>query len=493
MRRYLNEYWPYLLALLPVLFLRDFSPASELRYVSLATELLRTGHQFCLTWQGDNYFDTMPLYVWLIALLKVVFGHHYMVTIALFYSFIPSMAILAIMNRWVERFDTQSFRLIDGSQSRMLASIMLFTCGLQLPLSFFVSPDMLFSLWIVLSFYTFWRLISDEASYGPSPDIKVRHRLQWHMGIYVFLAIFTRGSLAFPIIFLCTTGYLLCSGRIRLWTRAWNWRTWLVPTVLCSLWTYLTYREGGWYWINEMLVQTPIGYFLHPESHNRPWFYYLVSIWADTLPWGPVCLVVLVISLIRRVHHGVFRWKKPFGSALQNFYVFSFVLMLLIFSTQKSKLDVKMLPAYPYLIYAGVMQFGQWRWPVRWNWPIIWICRGVLILVFIGGCMCPWLNINTGCYGRVCYRVNRLHRELHTQNTYTYKLTRAAGMDAYLHEDPIEATTQDIADGKLHNTLLIMKERRLNRLHQKLDELGVPRDRQGTVIDELGAYVILKF
>ena len=140
MKKYLKEYWPYLLALLPVMLLRDFSPATELRYVSLATELINEHHFFCLTWQGEEFPYIMPLYVWLIALLKVVFGHHYMLTITLLFSFIPSIVILAIMNRWVEKYDAQSFRLKDGSQSRMLASIMLFTCGMQLAMSFFVSP-----------------------------------------------------------------------------------------------------------------------------------------------------------------------------------------------------------------------------------------------------------------------------------------------------------------------------------------------------------------
>ena len=220
MKKYLKEYWPYLLALLPVMLLRDFSPASELRYVSLATELINGNHLFCLTWQGEEFPYIMPLYVWLIALLKLVFGHHFMITITLLFSFIPSIIILAIMNRWVEKYDAQSFRLKDGSQSRMLASIMLFTCGMQLAMSFFVSPDMLFSLWIVAALYTFWRLIMDQGSYGLSKDIKKRKHLQWRFGLYIFLAVFTKGPLGFIIPFVSTTLFLLFSGRIRRWASA---------------------------------------------------------------------------------------------------------------------------------------------------------------------------------------------------------------------------------------------------------------------------------
>lgn len=493
MKRYIKEYWPYALALFPALLLRDFSPASELRYVSMATELLHSDHLFCLTWQGENYYDEMPLLVWLIALFKVVFRHHYMITIAGLLSFVPSMVILAVMNRWVERYDTKSFRLKDGSQSRIIASIMLFTCGLQLGMSFFVSPDMLFSMWIVLSLYTFWRILSKEGAYGPSPDRKHRHRLQWMFGLFVFLAVFTKGPLGLAIPLMSTTIYMLCSGRLHYWARVWNWRGWLVLLSLTSLWLLGTWHEGGLEWIEQMMMTSPLAHLLNPSSHDQPWFYYFITLWADTLPWGPLCFVVLVISLIRRIHHGEFKWSKPYDTTLQNFFVTVFLVALFYFSLRRHKLDVHMLPAYPFLVYAGVMQFGQWRWPVRWNWRIIWICRIVLISIFVAGCFTPLLNIHAGCYGRVCYRANRIERELKTQDTYVYKLRRAKGMDAYLHHDPIDASVDDIAEGKLRNTLLIMKEYRLSKLRKELTARGVPPELQGEKIDELGAYVILYF
>lgn len=494
MKRYINEYWPYALALFPVLLLRDFSPASELRYVSMASEMLKSNHFFCLTWQGENYYNEMPLLVWLIALLKVVFRHHYMITIAGLLSFIPSMAILAIMNRWVERFDTSSFRLKDGSQSRILASVMLFTCGLQAIMSFTVSPDMLFSLWIVSALYTFWRIISEQGAYGPSPDQKVSRRLQFQFGLFVFLAVFTKGPIGFAIILMSTTIYLLCSGKIARWTKVWNWRGWLVLLSLISIWLWATYLEGGMEWIEKMMMHQPLSLLLHPANHDRPWFYYFITLWADTLPWGPLSFVVLVISLIRRIHHKVFRWKKPFETPLQNFFVTTWLVALFYFSVQRHKLEVHMLPAYPFLVYAAVMQFGQWRWPIRWNWRLIWICRYVLFTIFLVGILCPWLNIYTVCcYGRVSYRANRIARELHTEGTYVYGLPRAKGMDAYLHHDPIVATPQDVAEGKLQNTLLIMKENKTDQYFDELTRLGVPQSQQGEIIDELGAYIILYY
>lgn len=492
MKQFFREYWPYFLALLPALLLRDFTPATELKYVSCATETLREGHFFCLTYQGEPFPEIMPLYVWLIAGLKLLFGHHYMITISLF-SLLPSLGILWVMNRWVERFDTRSFRLCDGSQSRMLASIMLFTCGMQCVMSFFVSPIMLFSFFITCSLYTFWRITAQHGAYGPSPDRRIRRRLQWLFGLYVFLAVFTMGPLGISIPFASTTLFLLLSGRIRYWGRVWNWRTLLLFTTLVALWICGTWYEGGTESLHNLMLAHPLSVMLHSPNHDNPWFYYLISLWADTIPWGPLCIIVLCWSFIKRVRGGGFTWHKPFDSSLQSFFVCTFLVCLIYYSMLSHKLDVNMLPAYPFLVYAAVMQLGQWRWPLRWNWPIIYICRVVLLVIFISGCMTPWLNINTGCYGRVCYHANKFQRQLGTKNFYVYKLRRAEGMDAYLHEDPIAATPEDIAEGKLQNTLLIMKEYRLNALRKNLDKLSVPKDRQGEVIDELGAYVILHF
>lgn len=494
MKRYIKEYWHYLLALLPALLFRDFTPASELRYVSLASEMIDGQHLFCLQWQGAAYPHIMPLYVWLIALLKMVFMHHYMITITLLFSFIPSIVILAVMNRWVERYDTKSFRLIDGSQSRILASIMLFTCGMQLAMSFFVSPDMLFEMWIVLALYTFWRLVCGVGSYGqPSSDRKASKRLQWQFGLYVFLAIFTKGPIGWALPFLSTTIYLFLSGRSKLWGRVWNWRAWSVIISLTALWIYLTYLEGGMQWVRSLFVEVPYDNFVNHTAHDRPWYYYMVSLWADSIPWGPVSIVVLIISLIRRIHHKVYSFKKPFETPLQNFFVSTFLIFFIFLSIRSYKLDATMIPAYPFLVYAGVMQLGQWRWPVRWHWPMVWISRSVLIFIFIAGCSCPWLNTQIGCYGHVCYRCNALHRELHTEKTYVYKLRRTKGMDIYLYDQPIDATEEDIAQGKLQNTLMIMKEYRLKKLRKHLSEMGVPEEKQGTVVNELGAYVILHF
>lgn len=493
MKRFFSEYYPYILALLPVLLLRDFSPANELQYLSAANEMIREGHLFCLTYDGEPYTGCLPFYIWLIALLKVTLGHHYMLAIAFLFSTLPAFGILWVMNRWVEKYDTRSMRLADGSNSRILANFMLFTSGLQLGMSFFVRPDMLFSFWIVCALYTFWRLVSKQGAYGPAIDHKHHVSLNWNLGLFVFLAIFTKGPQGFTIPFLVTSLFLLVSGKWRLWYRVWNWRTWLVILSLCGIWVYLTWLEGGDRFVRILGVQYPLLTMLMPSTHEWPWYYYCLSLWRDTLPWGPVCLLGLFWSLWCRFRRHELHWPHVFDTPLQNFFGFSFVLMLIYFSALRYRLEVNLLPLYPYLVYCGVMQLRQWQWPIHWYWPFIKLGRVLLLLVFILGCFMPWIDVNTECYGRVCRHAKRLEQIHETHNIYVYHLRRTSGMDTYLEDRPIDCEAEDIAAGKLRGSLLIMKEYRLDRLRRRLTDLGVPSEQQGRVVDELGAYVILLF
>lgn len=488
-RTLLKEYLPYLIALLPILLLRDFSPDNELRYVSIANEALHNNQWWAFTFQGEPYADKPPLYIWIVMVLKIVLGHHYMVSIGLF-SLIPAIGILMVMNRWIERYDVASLRLCDGSQSRSLASFMLFTSGLQLGMAFFLRMDMLMCLWIVLALYTFWRIVTPSGSYGGiQADAIHYHKLQWCFGLYVFLGIFTKGPMGVLIPLVSILTYLI-SGvfthrntvkeALVQWCKVWNWRAWLIILSLCTIWFYCVYREGGEAYIENLLYHQTVDRAVNAYHHNRPWFYYLGAIWYDSLLWGPLCLIAIVVSLWR---------NHRLGSPLQSFFLSIFLSTFVMLSCISGKIDVYLLPVYPFLIYLGVMQFHQWRWPLRWHWRIIYICRSILVIVFIAGLMMPQLNPYIGSYGRICYRANRIGRSENTEHVYVYKLRRTAGMDAYLHQDPIEADDEMIAGGQLRNTLLITKQ-------EKWDELLESRslsDIDCQVVSEFGPFIIVQF
>ena len=88
------------LALLPVLFLRDYTPGNELRYLSIADEAIKNGSWITFSNHGEPYADKPPLYFWIIMAGKWLLGEHCMWFLSLF-SLIPAFIIVSVMNRWV--------------------------------------------------------------------------------------------------------------------------------------------------------------------------------------------------------------------------------------------------------------------------------------------------------------------------------------------------------------------------------------------------------
>lgn len=91
----IERYILLLLLVLPVLFLRDFTPNNELKYLSIADEALRDGHLFAFYHQGEAYADKPPLYFWFIMLCKWIFGEYHMIVLSLL-SIIPALVSILV-------------------------------------------------------------------------------------------------------------------------------------------------------------------------------------------------------------------------------------------------------------------------------------------------------------------------------------------------------------------------------------------------------------
>ena len=166
----------FIIAVLPVIIFRDFTPDNELRYLSIANEALRDGHLFAFYNQGLPYADKPPLYLWIVMLGKVIFGQHYMWFLSLF-SVIPALVIMTVMDRWIALQNI-------SDDLRLSAKLMLLTTGLFVGLALTLRMDMLMCMFITLSLYVFYQMLKS----------KRENRLYtWLFPIYVFLAIFSKG------------------------------------------------------------------------------------------------------------------------------------------------------------------------------------------------------------------------------------------------------------------------------------------------------------
>ena len=320
-----------ILALLPVMFLRDFTPANELRYLSIADEALRNHTFFAFTNHGVAYADKPPFYLWLVMLLRSVLGSHEMWALSLL-SIIPAGVIVHVMDRWT------AAEL--GEAGRPVARMLLLTTGLFLGAALTVRMDMLMCMFIVLAMRAFWHIYEG--------DRNIRQQ-QWLFAAYTFMALFTKGPLGvlFP---LCTSAaFLLCRREPRRLASIFGWRTWAVLVGGCAVWWGLTYAEGGSEYLHNLLFHQTMDRAVNAFHHSRPFHFYLVCLWYCLAPWSIYAVASLALSLRKN------RYRSP----LYTYLLVSGITIVIILSCISSKLQVYMLPAVPFLMYAAALNFKK--------------------------------------------------------------------------------------------------------------------------------------
>ena len=318
-----------LIAVLPIIIFRDFTPSNELRYLSIADESLASGRWWAFTNHGIPYADKPPLYLWCVIFGKFLLGSHQMWFLSLF-SIIPAFVIACLMFRWTNDELKPPF-----SASALL---MLFSCGLFAGMVFTIRMDMLMTMFIVLAFYQFRKLELSESH----PSLGARLLF----AVWIFLAVFSKGPMGILIPLIATTVWLLLTRRMRLWTRAWGWRTWALLLLLCAGWFGAVYAEGGSDYLDNLLVHQTVGRAVNSFHHKRPIWYYLVSLTYTTQPW--------TFLIFGAVVYCTRKFKRTINS-LENFFLIIILSTFVLLSVISSKLQVYMLPAYPFMVYLTVM------------------------------------------------------------------------------------------------------------------------------------------
>lgn len=330
---YWHRYGVYILfiiAVLPVLCLRDFTPANELRYVSIAHDALRDGNIFTFTNQGSYYSDKPPLYLWIVMGAYRLCGVDCMWLVGLF-SLIPALFITEI-----------SIRLCGKAlpvKMRPAARVMLLTSTLFLSMTFTLRMDMLMTLWILLAVRSMLNIYRNHGNLRAQ---------QWLVGIYVFLALFTKGPMGVIIPLVGLIGFLITTGRIAQFGRYWGWRCWVPLIVLSLLWWGAAWLEGGNEYINALLFHQTVDRAVNAFHHKRPFYYYLINIWWCLAPWS----LWVIAMLFRRIFgmRGVGSYSDT-----EDMYMSLFFLTFIILSCLSGKLPVYLLPIMPFAVIGAFM------------------------------------------------------------------------------------------------------------------------------------------
>lgn len=394
----------FFLALLPVMVLRDFTPSNELRYLSIADEALRDGHLFAFYNHGLMYADKPPLYLWIVMLGRYLFSSGCMFFLSLF-SLIPAIVTVHVMRQW-----TAAELPADQSD---VARIMLLTCGLFPVMAVTLRMDMLMVMFIVLALRRF-SIMEQRADFG--------WHNSWRMGFYVFMAIFSKGPLGILVPLVSTLVYTLWTRRTRLFFRVWNFRTLLVLIACCGLWFGCAYLEGGAPYLNEMLFHQTMGRAVNAFHHKRPVYFYLVALTYTMLPWLPYFLVVVWKAVRRRISI----------SATERLFISITASTFIMLSAFSSKLQVYLLPIFPFTVYLGVLLGVRLKCTI----PLTAMKRvglALLVIIFLGGLALPWLNPYIGYRdaAQEALRQQQLMPPDASKTLYTFDVRRPENLDAY--------------------------------------------------------------
>jgi 4-amino-4-deoxy-L-arabinose transferase-like glycosyltransferase len=323
----LKYYLIFIFAVISSFCLRDFHYGNELTYINIVDDALKNGSFFTFSKHGAIYADKPPLYFWIIMLGKWLLGYHSVLFIGL-YSLIPALIILFIMNKLSVG--------LNNKDNCLLAPIMLMTTIFFIGCSAALRMDMLMSMFIILSLYTFYSMYMGKYT--------LYNRLIFP--VWIFLAIFSKGIAGFFIPFLSIVAFLFAEKKIKSFFKFWGWRTWLILVFLISAWLFMVNAEGGFNYLYNLLYHQNIDRIINSFSHKRPFYFYFKNFWYVIGPWS----LLVIGSIIIRIK------KKEKFNDLEKLYVCIIATSTLLFSLASGKLNIYLLPIIPFIIYLS----GAW-------------------------------------------------------------------------------------------------------------------------------------
>lgn len=464
----IGRYFILLILVIPVLILRDFTPNNELKYLSIVDEALRDGHFFTFYHQGELYADKPPLYFWLLMLSKWIWGEYNMFGLSLF-SIIPALISIYIMNKWVEEDTTASLR--------WSGSLMLFTSAFFIGSGLVLRMDMLMCMFILLALYTFYKRYSGK---GQPKD-------RFLLPFYIFMAIFSKGPVGFIVPLITMLVFLLVKRDVRSFCRYFGWREWGILSGFCAIWFLGIYLEGGSTYLNNLLFHQTINRAIDSFDHKKAFWYYGVTFWYSVAPWSILYITTIVIAIK----------KKLLTTDKEKLFLSAIVSTFVILSIFSGKLDIYMLPLFPFFTYLTILLLPK----IKEKWiafsvhipvaaltiapiaaffirnkfnvpdsPFIYVAiitlfifsvtacyllyrkqiyrainctaLGILATLFTGAFALPQINPYIG-FTAMATEANHIREEENIYHYYYYKFRGGENMDVYLHEEATKISTED--------------------------------------------------
>ena len=319
------RYIIFFIFLIPVFIFRDYTPDNELKYISIARDALAQGHIFTFYDHGEIYADKPPLYLWIIMFFQYSFGYvsPFMMS---FISLVPTYVILLIMDKWTKNYLKKT--------ERLMAAAMLITTGYFTGASLTVRMDMLMTMFIILALYSFYSI------YIGTNSVKNK----WLFPIYIFMAIFSKGPVGLIIPIVSVILFLISKKETRLISDYFGIQQVGLLILFLSLWFAAVYAEGGYDYLHNLVFKQTVERSVNAFTHKQPVYYYLKTMWYTFAPWIFFYLGALYLMIK----------NKLIKSDLQRLFITIISSTFIIMSMISSKLDIYLLPVYPFVTYLSI-------------------------------------------------------------------------------------------------------------------------------------------
>jgi 4-amino-4-deoxy-L-arabinose transferase-like glycosyltransferase len=345
----------------------------EINFAECAREMVVSGNYSETQLYFQPFWEKPPLFIWMQALCMNVFGVNEMAArLPNAIGGIVTLVIIFLIGR-------RHFFPTTG-----LFWVLLYT-GCLLPHLYFKSGiiDPWFNLFIFLSVY-FFLLFSNFESFSQ------QWRYALASGIFIGLAVLTKGPTALLIMGLVILTYIILKKQFRLLVSK-GFLLFIVSAVVVGgSWFLYEIANGKMNVVKEFITYQIRLFSTEDAGHSGPYMYHFFILLVGCFPAS-----ILFVS-----NYSNKEALSPFQKHFRLFTLLLFWVVLILFSIVKTKIvhysSLCYLPLTGIATFGITVQFSTLKIE-KWNRVLFWILNGILSLVFIVAGFFPLIKdaINT--------------------------------------------------------------------------------------------------
>ena len=312
----------------------------EINFAEAAREMIVTGDYFKVQIDFKQFWEKPPFFIWLQALSMKAFGINEFA--ARFPNAIAGILTLVILFRIGKDYINAEFGwLWTLSYGGTILTLLYFKSGII---------DPWFNLFIFLSIYYFIPLTERES--------EKRLWKAFVSGLFLGLAVLTKGPVAILIVLLCLIVYLIYS-RFNLPIKIYELLLIaLVTAVVCFLWFGVELMNNGIWFLKEFIVYQIRLFKTQDAGHGGPFFYHWYVLLIGCFPASLLAIKAFFLRSMAEEHQRVFyRWMEIL-----------FWVVLILFSIVKTKIvHYSSLTYFPLSFLSAYAMYFMIHAKTKWN------------------------------------------------------------------------------------------------------------------------------